>query len=178
MVLCLNSSCCIASHKSPAGDPGQHSRQDGEYSTIDSHIILDPVVNVKTLHTPPLYAHFAKAVICQSGSLMNPVSWSALKPVFPGAQQEDDQPFPDTDRSALKGVLKHWAVQYYFCAWQTRGHITGLTLIWSNRLLFSSLAWMSSLKVELLPRKRLCTLNLRCMRAASVLDVQFSCNLV
>lgn len=40
---------------------------------------------------------------------MNPVSWSALKPVFPGTQQEDDQPFPDTDRSALKGVLKHWA---------------------------------------------------------------------
>lgn len=40
---------------------------------------------------------------------MNPVSWSALKPVFPGTQQEDDQPFADTDRSALKGVLIHWA---------------------------------------------------------------------
>lgn len=40
---------------------------------------------------------------------MNPVSWSALKLVFPGTQQEDDQPFPDTDRSALKGVLKLWA---------------------------------------------------------------------
>lgn len=40
---------------------------------------------------------------------MNPVSWSALKPVFPGTQQEDDQPVPDTGRSALKGVLKHWA---------------------------------------------------------------------
>lgn len=40
---------------------------------------------------------------------MNPVSRSALKPVFPGTQQEDDQPFPDTDRSALKGVLKHRA---------------------------------------------------------------------
>lgn len=40
---------------------------------------------------------------------MNSVSWSALKPVFLGTQQEDDQPFPDADRSALKGVLKHWA---------------------------------------------------------------------
>lgn len=37
---------------------------------------------------------------------MNPVSWSALKLVFPGTQQEDDQPIHVTDRSALKGVLK------------------------------------------------------------------------
>lgn len=49
---------------------------------------------------------------------MNPVSWSALKPVFPGTQQEDDQPFPDTDRPALKGVLKHWA--------------TAVVLLWST----------------------------------------------
>lgn len=40
---------------------------------------------------------------------MNLVSWSAVKPIFPGTQQEDDQPFADTDRSAPKGVLKHWA---------------------------------------------------------------------
>lgn len=86
---------------------------------------------------------------------MSPASWSALKPVFPGTQQEDDQPFPDTDRSALKGVLKHWASAVLVLrVGQTRGHITGLTLIWSNLLLASSLAWMSSLKVELLPRKR------------------------
>lgn len=101
----------------------------------------------------PLNARLAKAVICQSGDIMNPFSWSALMPVFLGAQQEDDQHFPDTDRSALKGVLKHWAEQYYLCSWQTRGHISGSTLIWSNCLLASSLAWMSSLKIELLPRK-------------------------
>lgn len=51
---------------------------------------------------------------------MNPVSWSALKPVFPGTQQEDDQLFPDTDRSALKGVLKHWA--------------SAVLLLWLDRL--------------------------------------------
>lgn len=71
---------------------------------------------------------------------MDSVSWSALKPVFPGTQWEDDQPVPDAGRSALKGVLKHWTAQYYVCCRQTRGHITGLTLIWSNRFLVSSLA--------------------------------------
>lgn len=40
---------------------------------------------------------------------MDSISWSALRPVFPGTQQEDDHPFADTDRSALKGVLKRRA---------------------------------------------------------------------
>lgn len=60
---------------------------------------------------------------------MNPGSWSALKPVILGSQQGDDQPFPGKDRPALKGVLKHWAEQYYFCGPQTTGHITGPSLI-------------------------------------------------
>lgn len=33
--------------------PGQNSRQDGEYSTIDSRIIVVSVVNVKTLWSHP-----------------------------------------------------------------------------------------------------------------------------
>lgn len=40
---------------------------------------------------------------------MNPVSWPAPKPVFPGTQQVDDQLFPDTGRSALKGVSRRRA---------------------------------------------------------------------
>ena len=61
---------------------------------------------------------------------MDPVSFSAVKSVFPCAQLEDDQPFPGRDRSALKGVQKHWAsAVLLLTVGKTRGHITGLTLI-------------------------------------------------
>lgn len=60
---------------------------------------------------------------------MNPILQAALKPLFLGTQQENDQPSSNTDRSALEGVLKHWAAQYYFCSRRTGGHITGPVLI-------------------------------------------------
>lgn len=161
--------------KGPAWDPIQCSSQDGEYSTIDSHIIAKC-----TDTTPPsLYPRFARAVISQGESLMNPVPWSALKVVFPVTQQEDDLLFPDRDRSALKVVLKLWASAVLLL----RSDRLGATLQgshWFDLICSWPLVWH-----EWAPWRFSCchandpgTLNLRWMRAAWVMDEQFSSNLV
>lgn len=142
------------SHKSPAWSPDLHNNQESEYPPIDFHIIAGSVVNVKTLH--PLLVWWLCQISHQPGWELNePCStlgtetcfsmyaaggWSA----FPWYRQVCPEGGPETlGSSSITSMVA-----------QTRGHITGLTLIWSNLLQASSLAWMNSLKVELLPRKR------------------------
>lgn len=182
MALYLSISSCIASQKSPAWDPGQHSSQDGEYSPIDSHTNTAWAENVKMPSpppTPPFYAHFARAVINRNWSLMNSVSWSALKPAFPGTQQEDDQPFTDTDRSALKGVPKHWASAVLLL------RLDRLETTLQGSHWFDLICSWPPVCHEWAPWRLSCchandpgTLNLRGVRAVVVMDEQFNCNLV
>lgn len=157
MALYLSISSCIASQKSPAWDPGQHSSQDGEYSPIDSQTNTAWAENVK-MPSPPSPTPLCS--LCQScdqpklelNELCFMVGTEACFSRYTAGRWSALHWYGQVCPEGGPETLGQCSIAFAFG--QTRDYITGLSLIWSNLLLASSLPWMSSLKVELLPRKR------------------------